>query len=165
MTLPTSLYVRLVVLKCCRCVPLARGCCAGTVRRFLEHFIDAIDRVAFVVNDPVDEGIYVSLLPLYFPRSEQEETFAIAQLPEDTGNEWGEAVIPERTIRIATIPGHDGSPVADDSVTSACAPLMLRCWLQGRSDDCVLPAIPAHHCVTAVLAHSSCPRGGYIVFA
>jgi hypothetical protein len=84
------------------------------VRRFCEHFMDDIHRVAFVVTDPGDEAIYLALLPLYFPRNKHEELYAMANLPEETGNEWGESFIPERQIRIATIPGLD-SPASEPS--------------------------------------------------
>jgi len=44
------------------------------------------------------------LLPLYFPRSHQEELYAAQRLPADVGNENGEPVIAERKIRIAANP-------------------------------------------------------------
>lgn len=47
----------------------------GTVRRFLERHGNSLDTVIFVV-DKVDLGIYEVLLPLYFPRSKQEEDAA-----------------------------------------------------------------------------------------
>jgi len=47
---------------------------------------------------------YSSLLPLYFPRSQQEELYAAQRLPADVGNEDGEPVIAERKIRIAAGP-------------------------------------------------------------
>lgn len=47
----------------------------GTVRRFLERHGNSLDTVIFVV-DKVDLGIYEVLLPLYFPRSKQEEEAA-----------------------------------------------------------------------------------------
>jgi len=43
-------------------------------------------------------------LPLYFPRSPQEELYAAQRLPLDVGNEDGEPVIAERKIRIAASP-------------------------------------------------------------
>jgi hypothetical protein len=46
---------------------------AGTVRRFLEHFGDDLDRVVLVVDSQEDESIYEAVLPLYFPRSDGEE--------------------------------------------------------------------------------------------
>jgi len=44
-------------------------------------------------------------MPLYFPRSPQEEAFAASRLPVDIGNADGEPVIAERQIRIAANPG------------------------------------------------------------
>jgi len=43
-------------------------------------------------------------LPLYFPRSPQEELYAAQRLPADVGSEDGEPVIAERKIRIAANP-------------------------------------------------------------
>jgi len=43
-------------------------------------------------------------LPLYFPRSPQEELYAAQRLPADVGNDDGEPVIAERKIRIAAGP-------------------------------------------------------------
>ena len=48
----------------------------------------------------------MKILPLYFPRSSQEEVEAIKQLPEDIGSEDGEPIIPERQIRIMDKPMH-----------------------------------------------------------
>nr|QSG73581.1 ganglioside-induced differentiation-associated protein 2 [Alvinella pompejana] len=77
-----------------------------TVRRFLEKYGDTIDTVVFVVTGE-DEDVYISLLPLYFPRSEHEEDFAAYQLPDDVGNEDGEPVIKERQIRIMGKPAYE----------------------------------------------------------
>ena len=52
----------------------------------------------------VIQDSYSSLLPLYFPRSPQEELYAAHRLPADVGNEDGEPVIAERKIRIAASP-------------------------------------------------------------
>lgn len=46
-----------------------------TVRRFLEKHGTAFDTVIFV-TDKLDLSIYEVLLPLYFPRSKQEEDVA-----------------------------------------------------------------------------------------
>lgn len=44
------------------------------------------------------------LLPLYFPRDEDEEQSAISKLPADVGDENGGAIIDERKIRIRPLP-------------------------------------------------------------
>lgn len=103
-----------------------------TVRRFLERFGSSIDLVIFCMDRDEDIGIlglllllllllllsssllalftcdtpvlYSSVLPLYFPRSTEEEAHVLSLLPEDTGNENGETVIEERKIRIAATP-------------------------------------------------------------
>ncbi|XP_066256772.1 protein GDAP2 homolog [Euwallacea similis] len=76
-----------------------------TVRRFLERHGNSLDTVIFVV-DKVDLGIYEVLLPLYFPRSKQEEDAARYQLPSDIGGPDGEPIMPDRQIRIIDNPQH-----------------------------------------------------------
>jgi len=44
--------------------------------------------------------LYSRVLPLYFPRNEEDINVAKAELPRDIGNEFGETVIEERRIRI-----------------------------------------------------------------
>ena len=73
------------------------------VRRFLENHLDSIELIVFAVDD-MDIGFYELLMPLYFPRSEPEEEYALYYLPLDVGGENGEPVIPEREIRIAAKP-------------------------------------------------------------
>ncbi|KAM4609191.1 ganglioside-induced differentiation-associated protein 2 isoform 1-T3 [Polymixia lowei] len=75
-----------------------------TVRRFLENHGDSIEAVVFAVSQ-VEEPVYRKLLPLYFPRSEEEERTSLPLLPADIGNSEGEPVVPERQIRIAEKPG------------------------------------------------------------
>ncbi|XP_076253829.1 protein GDAP2 homolog isoform X2 [Rhynchophorus ferrugineus] len=76
-----------------------------TVRRFLERHGTALDTVIFVA-DKLDLSIYEVLLPLYFPRSKQEEDVARYQLPSDIGGADGEPVMPDRQIRIIDNPQH-----------------------------------------------------------
>lgn len=78
---------------------------AGTVRRFLEQYPSSLETVVFVV-DNLDLGIYEILLPLYFPRSRQEEQNALWQLPTNCGGSDGEPVYPDRQIRIIDNPQH-----------------------------------------------------------
>lgn len=73
-----------------------------TVRRFLENYSD-VDIIVFVVEN-AEEAIYKKVMPLYFPRDEEEEDFALNELPDDIGNETGEPVIAERQIRIMDKP-------------------------------------------------------------
>nr|CAD7424126.1 unnamed protein product [Timema monikensis] len=76
-----------------------------TVRRFLDQFGSSLDTVVFVV-DNTDIGIYEVLLPLYFPRSTEEEEVALWQLPANVGGANGEPVQPDRQIRIIDNPQH-----------------------------------------------------------
>lgn len=49
--------------------------------------------------------MYRKLLPLYYPRSNEEERVSLPLLPADIGNVEGEPVVPERQIRITEKPG------------------------------------------------------------
>lgn len=91
-----------------------------TVRRFLEHFGQGISHVVFCMPKVEDTAIYERTLPLYFPRSVEEENRAVNLLPENTGNELGETEFAERKIRISPFPGmktadDDGCSDSDDS--------------------------------------------------
>ena len=43
-------------------------------------------------------------MPLYFPRTKEEEEIAANSLPADLGDEFGEPIIQERKIRISNNP-------------------------------------------------------------
>ncbi|KAL7609593.1 hypothetical protein Lser_V15G11600 [Lactuca serriola] len=75
-----------------------------TIRRFLEKQKDKITAVVFCTTTANDTDIYKRLLPLYFPRDRNEESFAIMKLPADVGDENGETLIDERKIRIKSLP-------------------------------------------------------------
>uniref|UniRef100_A0A671UEB0 Ganglioside induced differentiation associated protein 2 n=1 Tax=Sparus aurata TaxID=8175 RepID=A0A671UEB0_SPAAU len=75
-----------------------------TVRRFLENHGNSLEAVVFTVSD-TEESVYKKLLPLYYPRSEEEEKACLPLIPADIGNSEGEPVVPERQIRIAEKPG------------------------------------------------------------
>ncbi|XP_041352655.1 protein GDAP2 homolog [Gigantopelta aegis] len=74
-----------------------------TTRRFLEKYGGSFDTIVFVCAEETLD-IYRRILPLYFPRNNKEEDFAIDHLPNDLGNEDGEPVIEERQIRIIDKP-------------------------------------------------------------
>ncbi|KAM6978987.1 ganglioside-induced differentiation-associated protein 2 [Tautogolabrus adspersus] len=75
-----------------------------TVRRFLENHGNSLESVVFAVSES-EELVYKKLLPLYYPRSEEEEKASLPLIPADIGNSEGEPVVPERQIRIAEKPG------------------------------------------------------------
>ncbi|XP_043368907.1 ganglioside-induced differentiation-associated protein 2 isoform X4 [Dermochelys coriacea] len=75
-----------------------------TVRRFLEIHGETLEKVVFAVSE-LEQAIYQKLLPLYFPRSLEEECHSLPCLPADIGNSEGEPVVPERQIRISEKPG------------------------------------------------------------
>ncbi|XP_065442428.1 ganglioside-induced differentiation-associated protein 2 isoform X3 [Chrysemys picta bellii] len=76
----------------------------GTVRRFLEIHGETLEKVVFAVSE-IEQATYQKLLPLYFPRSLEEECHSLPCLPADIGNSEGEPVVPERQIRISEKPG------------------------------------------------------------
>ena len=69
----------------------------------MEHFKADFDRIVFCVETESDLELYGRIFKLYFPRNEAELQAAAAVLPEDCGNEWGETVIEERTIRVGAL--------------------------------------------------------------
>ena len=77
---------------------------ARTIRRFLEHFPDRVEKVVLVISNAEDERIYLQTLPLYFPRSAGEASCARYLLPNENRNEWGGAIIEERNIRVMAMP-------------------------------------------------------------
>lgn len=62
---------------------------------------------------PFFQDTYQKLLPLYFPRSLEEEKKSLPFLPVDIGNAEGEPVVPERQIRISEKPGVSEGEFAD----------------------------------------------------
>ncbi|XP_002733856.2 protein GDAP2 homolog [Saccoglossus kowalevskii] len=84
-----------------------------TVRRFLEKYGETFDVIVFVVSE-IDEEIYKQQLPVYFPRSKEEERWAFDKIPEDIGNEDGEPIIKERQIRIMTNPARPDEDEDED---------------------------------------------------
>ncbi|XP_045152480.1 ganglioside-induced differentiation-associated protein 2-like [Echinops telfairi] len=65
---------------------------------------ETIEKVVFAVSE-LEEATYQRLLPLYFPRSLEEESQSLPYLPADIGNSEVEPVVPERQIRISEKPG------------------------------------------------------------
>uniref|UniRef100_A0A8C9W413 Ganglioside induced differentiation associated protein 2 n=1 Tax=Scleropages formosus TaxID=113540 RepID=A0A8C9W413_SCLFO len=85
-----------------------------TVRRFLEKHGESLETIVFAVT-LAEEPVYRKLMPLYFPRSLEEERSSLALIPPDIGNSEGEPVVPERQIRITEKPGS----LEDDSEDEA----------------------------------------------
>lgn len=93
-----------------------------TVRRFLEKYGSTIHTVILCMETAEDLKIYERVLPLYFPRSVQEEQAVASLLPQDVGNDLGESVIQERQIRISAMPGLSADadvPVVDPNVLAS----------------------------------------------
>mmetsp|Transcript_28393 Transcript_28393/g.54084 ORF Transcript_28393/g.54084 Transcript_28393/m.54084 type:complete len:554 (+) Transcript_28393:173-1834(+) len=82
-----------------------------TVRRFLEKYSAGVEAVVLAVTGE-DYPIFLKCMPLYFPRTKQDEESAKTLLPENTGNDSGEVVLEERDIRISAIPAHRQPPAA-----------------------------------------------------
>ena len=80
----------------------------GTVRRFLERYGDSIEMCILVMANCEEHRVYELILPLYFPRSQKEETQASYLLPKDIGDAMGEPFIQDRCIRIQDYPQHFG---------------------------------------------------------
>ena len=54
--------------------------------------------------DNLEVGLYEQILPLYFPRCDNEEIYACYKLPYDIGGGNGEPLLPERQIRVVDQP-------------------------------------------------------------
>lgn len=86
-----------------------------------------MDVIVLCIPDPSDLDIYEQVLPLYFPRTEEEEREVLPKVPENVGNERGESLMSHRDIRISEMP--TGAPrgpdeaqaVRRDSSTSSMA--------------------------------------------
>ncbi|CAH0774005.1 unnamed protein product [Bemisia tabaci] len=81
-----------------------------TIRRFLERQEECgriVLKTVVIVTESVDTNIYEVLLPIYFPRSVEEEILARLQLtPDAIGGPAGEPIHPDRQIRIIDNPHH-----------------------------------------------------------
>ncbi len=62
-----------------------------TIRRFFEAHASAA-AVVLAIESAADVAVYDVLLPLYFPRSDQEASAASSRLPSDLG-EWAADVL------------------------------------------------------------------------
>lgn len=97
-----------------------------TVRRFLERWgrstnEKSVQRVVFTFDSRELFDIYRRVLPLYCPRNQQELEYSRFNLPADTGNEFGETVVQERTVRIGAFPS-GGLASPSNSVNPMSAP-------------------------------------------
>eukprot|EP00811_Abedinium_folium_P011757 NODE_2088_length_2295_cov_6.812731.p1 GENE.NODE_2088_length_2295_cov_6.812731~~NODE_2088_length_2295_cov_6.812731.p1 ORF type:complete len:485 (+),score=128.63 NODE_2088_length_2295_cov_6.812731:406-1860(+) len=81
-----------------------------TLRRCLEKLRASIDTVVIAAANSQDADLYQDLLPLYFPRSDDEAERGASVLPDSCWNSWGEVSIEERKIRISNL-----AVSADDS--------------------------------------------------
>lgn len=71
-----------------------------TIRRCLEKWGDTIQVVVICASELEDLTTFKSVAPLYFPRNKSEESNALFQLPDNTGDKNGELILKERMIRI-----------------------------------------------------------------
>mmetsp|Transcript_19345 Transcript_19345/g.28834 ORF Transcript_19345/g.28834 Transcript_19345/m.28834 type:complete len:617 (+) Transcript_19345:42-1892(+) len=119
-----------------------------TVRRFLESHREGIDAVVFAMNKDADMSVYQQILPLYFPRDLEEQTYAQSALPRYTGNEVGETVVEARKIRINALLADRSSDSSDDDLYDDGAPLAFA-RMQGSVDDTILSTVHANRRVTS----------------
>eukprot|EP01112_Ceratiomyxa_fruticulosa_P011737 TRINITY_DN3210_c0_g2_i1.p1 TRINITY_DN3210_c0_g2~~TRINITY_DN3210_c0_g2_i1.p1 ORF type:complete len:534 (+),score=95.25 TRINITY_DN3210_c0_g2_i1:237-1838(+) len=103
-----------------------------TIRRFLERHGKSITRVIICLDRVPDFDMYSTILPLYFPRNEEEEERSVSLLPPDTGNEDGETVLEERKIRITSFPG---MPSEDDEEPEVSEPIQITLKPKSSTDS------------------------------
>ena len=69
---------------------------------------------AFIHHTGADVAVYDVLLPLYFPRSDDEARGGSARLPQDIGDPLtGAPHFPDRDVRVTALPGGGGSARTD----------------------------------------------------
>lgn len=87
-----------------------------TFRRWLERLEEKMDAIVFVTSREDEVSLFRETMPLYFPRSPEEEKFAVEHLPQDIGNAFGETEVEERKIRLGTgaLLGKNDSDDEDD---------------------------------------------------
>lgn len=86
--------------------PLLLFLVAGTIRKFLEMQEElgcVVVHTILLVVESCDASMYEVLLPLYFPRSLQEERTAVLRLPVENDDDY---VQNDRRIRIIDNPQH-----------------------------------------------------------
>jgi BRCT domain type II-containing protein len=71
-----------------------------------------------MIDGAVDYSVYRQLMPLYFPRTDAEHAEAVARLPLDCGDEWGETMVEERKIRIGITPTENGTNTTNNNSSS-----------------------------------------------
>lgn len=92
------------------CVCVCGWYTLGTIRRFLEHYHDDFDCVIVCVDSLEDQMIYESVLPLYFPRTRDDELTQTTRLAHRA---LGASLL--------CVDGHCASQESFDLDTSACA--------------------------------------------
>eukprot|EP00927_Polykrikos_kofoidii_P060290 TRINITY_DN55303_c0_g1_i1.p1 TRINITY_DN55303_c0_g1~~TRINITY_DN55303_c0_g1_i1.p1 ORF type:complete len:559 (-),score=60.88 TRINITY_DN55303_c0_g1_i1:82-1758(-) len=113
--------------------------CLRTIRRCLEKLDHAIDAVVLVARHVREAELYERLLPLYFPRTDEEVVLAAKVLPDCCWNLWGEVTVEERRIRISPLVFASTSDHEDDDgVGDQAEPLFSasddRAFLDARED-------------------------------
>ena len=104
---------------------------ARTIRRYLEKHRETVDAVVLCIPEAQDLDRYEQVLPLYFPRTKEEEQWALKRIPENVGNERGESLMIHRDIRIGEMPqatfgGSRGSTEPPSSSSSAAAKAVVK---------------------------------------
>lgn len=70
----------------------------------MEKLRNKFDKIYFCFEDNDDFEKFRDTLKLYFPRSKEEESLSAKYLPEIKETEYGDSLIPERTINIKLNP-------------------------------------------------------------
>ncbi len=83
---------------------LAAHIALRTIRRFFEAH-PAAPAVILAIESAADVVVYDSLLPLYFPRSDEEARAGSVRLPQDLGDPvTGAPHFPDREVRVSALP-------------------------------------------------------------
>lgn len=73
-----------------------------TIRRCLEKLKNKIDKILFCVEDDETFEKIKENMKIFFPRNLNEERFMSKFVPDVKENEYGDIIIPERTLEISS---------------------------------------------------------------
>lgn len=71
-----------------------------TIRKCMEKLRDKFDKVIFCFEDSELHDKFRENLKMYFPRNKDEEKFYARYIPFIQETEYGDVILPERTIQV-----------------------------------------------------------------
>ena len=75
-----------------------------TLRRCLDKLRSKFDSIYFCIEENEEFEKFRDILKLYFPRSKEEESLSAKYLPDIKETEYGDSILPERSLNIKSNP-------------------------------------------------------------